>query len=146
MRIGNRRWSRVAVAALFAGAGWRAIQAGAAVDAGPLAAHRNPVPADSRSVAHGRALYGGHCASCHGPGGKGDGHAGQDLDPAPSDLTCADVAEMTDWELFRKITRGRRPMPSFERLIAERDRWDVVNYLRTLSREAHSNPQTAGAR
>lgn len=35
----------------------------------------------------GQALYAENCAMCHGPAGKGDGWAGKDLRPRPSDLT-----------------------------------------------------------
>lgn len=35
----------------------------------------------------GRALYLDYCASCHGPGGKGDGPAAEGLGKAPADLT-----------------------------------------------------------
>ncbi len=35
----------------------------------------------------GRALYLDYCASCHGPGGKGDGPAAEGLANAPADLT-----------------------------------------------------------
>ena len=34
---------------------------------------KNPIPTDDSSVAEGRKTYLRHCASCHGPSGKGDG-------------------------------------------------------------------------
>ena len=37
-------------------------------------------------------------------------------------------------ELFWKITEGRNQMPSFATALSERQRWDVVNYLRSLSK------------
>lgn len=81
----------------------------------------------------GRGLYAKHCASCHGPTGRGDGQAGRDLDPQPSDLSDPDVANSPPARLFRQITRGRRPMPSFKRLMSEDDRWAVVAFVKTLS-------------
>lgn len=93
---------------------------------------RNPIPADAASRARGRALYAQHCASCHGPSGRGDGTAGHDLDPQPSDLS--ETVGKTDAQLFRKITRGRRPMPSFKKFLADEDRWHVINFLRELTR------------
>jgi mono/diheme cytochrome c family protein len=35
----------------------------------------------------GKILYERHCASCHGPEGRGDGPAAEALAPRPSDLT-----------------------------------------------------------
>ena len=103
-----------------------------ALGSGP-AGQRNPFRADPASIARGRTLYLKHCAACHGAHGRGDGTAGRDLDPAPSDLTASDVAEQSDAALFHKITRGKRPMPSFRKLMADEERWHVVSFLRTLA-------------
>ena len=81
----------------------------------------------------GRTLYAKHCASCHGPTGRGDGEAGHDLDPQPSNLHDPDVAEAPATKLFRQITRGRRPMPSFARLLGEDDRWAVVAFVKSMN-------------
>ncbi|CAG1008321.1 hypothetical protein MYXO_03713 [Myxococcaceae bacterium] len=42
---------------------------------------------ERRDEARGSALYALHCASCHGPGGRGDGPNAAGLDPPPGDLT-----------------------------------------------------------
>lgn len=104
---------------------------GAGRDAGrPL--DRAAVSADAAPLARGRALYAKHCLACHGPSGQGDGSAGRDLDPQPSDLSQPEVTEKTDAQLFRQITRGRRPMPSFQKL-PDDDRWQIVHYVRALA-------------
>jgi mono/diheme cytochrome c family protein len=107
------------------------VEAGTDREGSPVA-DRSPIAADGNSVSRGRSLFSKHCAECHGPRGRGDGKAGRDLDPTPSDLTADDVTQKTDVELFKKITRGRRPMPSYRRLLSEEDRWHVVNYVRSL--------------
>jgi mono/diheme cytochrome c family protein len=38
------------------------------------------------AVAEGRQLYRIYCSGCHGPEGRGDGPAADDLEPAPADL------------------------------------------------------------
>lgn len=81
----------------------------------------------------GRGLYARHCASCHGPTGRGDGEAGRDLDPLPINLRDPDVADTPPAKLFRQITRGRRPMPSFGRLMSEDERWAVVAFVKSLN-------------
>lgn len=87
---------------------------------------------DTASAARGRVLYEKNCLACHGPSGRGDGTAGRDLNPEPSDLSQPEVIDKTDAELFRKITRGRRPMPSFNKLPAD-DRWQIVRYVRAIT-------------
>ena len=43
--------------------------------------------------------------------------------------------------MFWKITEGKKPMPSFEKLTTEDERWHVVNYVRTFGpRPAATQP------
>lgn len=42
---------------------------------------------DDPAIAQGKELYGEYCASCHGPGGKGDGPDAAKLDKKLEDLT-----------------------------------------------------------
>jgi mono/diheme cytochrome c family protein len=75
-----------------------------------------------------------NCVSCHGPTGKGDGPAAAALPPPkPADWTSAKVQGQTDGELFWKITNGRGAMPPWKHL-PEKDRWEIVNYIRTLKK------------
>jgi mono/diheme cytochrome c family protein len=97
---------------------------------------KNPVSADDSSIAAGKVLYTQHCLPCHGPAGKGDGPAAKDLNPKPHDLGDKKVVDQTDGALFWKLTEGRKPMPTFEKLIDENGRWQVVNYVRTLAPKA----------
>lgn len=89
-------------------------------------------PAAAAPSERGRSLYARHCASCHGPTGRGDGEAGRDLDPQPSNLHDPEIAAAPDTKLFRQITRGRRPMPSFGRLLNDDDRWALVAFVKSL--------------
>lgn len=53
-------------------------------------AYDAPVPGlDTADAALGAQLFATHCAGCHGSEGKGDGPAGKDLNPPPSDMTDA---------------------------------------------------------
>ena len=70
--------------------------------------------------------------TCHGAGGKGDGAAAAALPPPkPADWTSSKVASETDGELFWKISNGRGAMPPWKHL-PDKDRWEIVNYIRTL--------------
>jgi mono/diheme cytochrome c family protein len=73
------------------------------------------------------------CLSCHGTEGHGDGPAAKDLNPKPHNLGASAVVAQTDGALFWKLTEGKKPMPSFEKLISEDERWEVINYVRTFA-------------
>ena len=75
-----------------------------------------------------------NCVTCHGPAGKGDGPAAAALPPPkPADWTSAKVQQESDGELFWKISNGRGAMPPWKHL-PEKDRWEIVNYIRTLKK------------
>jgi mono/diheme cytochrome c family protein len=110
----------------------------------PARANRisNPVSADSASIRAGHAVYCDQCLSCHGSGAKGDGPSGGDLQPRPDDLTTSALRSESDGALYWKITNGRDPMPGFDTMIVAKDRWNVVNYLRTLEPKATTSPSS----
>jgi mono/diheme cytochrome c family protein len=99
----------------------------------------NPVLADPASLARGQSLYELNCAICHGTQGKGDGSIIDKLIRKPSDLTSSSVLLLSDGEIFLVITNGVNPgvgfkggMPQLRESLSVSDRWDVINYLRTL--------------
>ena len=94
------------------------------------AAKKNPVKADAASIGRGKTVYMAECASCHGNSGRGDGPSAKDLEKSPGDMTK--LGSQSDGALFWKITEGKKPMASFATKLTEQQRWDVVNYLRTL--------------
>ena len=98
-------------------------------EAPPRAAKiENPVAADQSSIAAGKATY-----QHHGSMGKGDGRSAIGLEPRPSDLSMPMMWKHSDGALFWKITEGRSPMTSFKTLLTDDQRWQVVNYIRTLA-------------
>jgi len=99
---------------------------------------KNPITADAKSIEVGRAIYAAQCLSCHGPSGRGDGPAAKDLNPKPRNLSDPKIQEQSDGSIFWKLTEGRTPMPTFEKLISEDDRWNVINYVRTLKSKGNS--------
>jgi mono/diheme cytochrome c family protein len=93
---------------------------------------QNPVKTDGRTVERGKALYRKHCVPCHGESGVGDGAMAKKLGYKPANLTLERLSQQTDGEIFWKVSKGRSPMPTFEKDLAERERWDLVSYVRTL--------------
>ncbi len=79
------------------------------------------------------------CSHCHGLAGDGNGWAGSYLNPKPADLrkklgpdTLTSVPQW-DGTQFAKITNGIRDtaMPVWNEFLAEKMRWEDVNYLKT---------------
>lgn len=93
----------------------------------------NPVAATPESLAQGKMLFGAACEPCHGPTGKGDGPAAAALERKPGNLSDPKLWEQTDGALFWKISEGKTPMPTFQETFNEEQRWQIVNYVRTLS-------------
>jgi mono/diheme cytochrome c family protein len=92
---------------------------------------RNPVPASAESVARGKSLYQINCVVCHGERGHGDGPVGRKFDPSPVDLNKPYTQSQADGQLFFTLTRGRVAMPFYRDALSQRERWDVINYVRS---------------
>ncbi len=96
----------------------------------------NPVPADEASLARGAQLYAIHCLMCHGENGQGNGTIAAFLvQKKPANLTGELVQGKEDGTLFLTISNGFGVMPALNGNLTVRERWDVVNYLRTLTAE-----------
>ncbi len=94
----------------------------------------NPIPATEASIAAGTLVFQTNCAACHGELGHGDGPAAAALDPKPANLGADHVQANSDGALFYIITHGRTgtAMPPWESILTEQQRWEVVNFVRTV--------------
>jgi mono/diheme cytochrome c family protein len=115
-----------------------AVLAGAAtIDAqGAKKAPQNPVKSSPASIKAGQAAYAKNCRHCHGLKGLGDGPMAP-KNPKPANLTDAkwDFGA-SDGEIFTIIWNGvpkpKSEMKGMKGTLAERDVWNIVNYLRTI--------------
>lgn len=97
----------------------------------------NPIPADKLSVERGRLLYSVTCIQCHGSEYNGNGIVGVALVTHPADLTSDIVQNKLDSDLFNTISngiivKGVIHMPALNENLTVRDRWDLVNFIRSL--------------
>ncbi len=89
---------------------------------------KNPV----KGVGDAKKVVETNCVTCHGASGHGDGPAAAALPPPkPANWTSVAVQKQTDGEIFWKISNGRGAMPPWKHL-PEKERWEVVNYIRSL--------------
>jgi len=96
---------------------------------------KNLYPPDEFSIARGKKSYKLECMRCHGKEGKGDGSSAIKIEKTVSDLTSDYIQNQTDGELFWKISEGRKPMPLAKRTLTDDQRWDIINYIRTLKKK-----------
>jgi mono/diheme cytochrome c family protein len=97
---------------------------------------KNPFAGNTAATAEGKVIYGQMCVLCHGITGEGNGEAGLSLEKKPANfLTLKNIADDTDGEIFWKITVGKPPMSSYDELLTEDQRWQLVNYIRQLNKK-----------
>jgi len=96
---------------------------------------RNPVEPRAASIENGKLLFQIYCALCHGPNAKGGGPVASKFVPPP-DLTLDLFRQRPDGFLYATIRDGGALMPGQGDALSPRERWDIVNYLRTLQQKS----------
>jgi mono/diheme cytochrome c family protein len=108
----------------------------------PYASMRDPLHNSPEVIARGRTVFEETCASCHGTRGLGNGEAGRELSPPPSNLVALTAMPMmrSDPYLYWAIAEGGAPigtaMPAFKDTLSVGDIWSVVHFLRAGLPEA----------
>ena len=106
----------------------------------------NPVPADEASLARGEVLFNRICAVCHGAAGVGA--QANIIEKYPLliafNLSGPVVAGYSDGYIYGIMRVGRGLMPPYGHQISHFDRWNIVNYVRVLQRQAGNEPAVAG--
>jgi len=95
----------------------------------------NPVKSSPESLARARKWWGMDCSMCHGANGNGKGDVATSEKLPIVDLTNpATLKDRTDGEIFYIIKTGHQDMPGEGDRIKAEDGWDLVNYVRSLSK------------
>jgi hypothetical protein len=81
----------------------------------------------------GAFIYATFCQICHGFNGDGDGPVTKRGVPPPPSLKTEKVRKMRDGDLYFLISRGVGNMPGYDIQIKRSDRWQVVEFLKTLN-------------
>lgn len=115
-----------------------------------------PVPSSEESIERGREVYEkkGKCRECHGDEGRGDGNLTM-KDDWKFPIFPADLSKPWNFRgnrrdpfnpanVFREVSTGLNgtPMPSFDEILTIEDRWDVANFVMSLSRHYPIDPET----
>jgi putative heme-binding domain-containing protein len=100
---------------------------------------KNPLDGNREAVTNGGAMFRTRCAGCHGPDARGY------LGP---DLTGLWVSGSTDDRLFDIVRRGvpGTEMPAADgQRVSDREIWQILAYVRTLSDAAPAQRPTGNA-
>ena len=110
-------------------------------DAYPTTFYRSLAPYDAPSIVAGSLHYADQCSQCHGVAGHGDGPAARDLPVRPADLTAPHFFAHREGDLFWWISVGRNngTMPGFSDVLGERERWEIVEFIRARAAGAQPN-------
>jgi mono/diheme cytochrome c family protein len=100
---------------------------------------KNPTGVFRGDKARGATLYAQTCASCHGPGGKGDGPAAP-KDPPPADHTDPKrMGALTDADIYKVIcgggaSVGKSPlMAAWGPIVGDQGIRDLIAHIRSLA-------------
>jgi mono/diheme cytochrome c family protein len=107
----------------------------------------NPVKTSAASIADGKHLYDSQCLMCHGKDGDGKGDLAADMKLDLRDFRDgAAFKDTTDGEFFYIISKGNGDMPGEGDRLNETQRWNLVNYIRSLASKSPAKTQDAKAK
>jgi mono/diheme cytochrome c family protein len=97
-------------------------------------ARKNPTRFSTVSVERGKKIFMTQCTMCHGETGDGKGEVVAEMKINPPDFTKPEtLKDRTDGELFAILGVGSEVMPSQGTRMTDSHKWNIVNFLRTLS-------------
>jgi mono/diheme cytochrome c family protein len=84
-------------------------------------------------LARGQKKFETYCMVCHGEKALGDGPVAPKMALKPPPLVSEKIIGLKDGGIFHIISDGQGVMSSYAyQLVDEKDRWAVVNYIRSL--------------
>ena len=99
---------------------------------------KNPLPTLSTAdSAEASRLFNINCGICHGTDGKASGPLAKGGKVGGiKDLTSAEAVDMADGTIFHIMTYGQNNMGSYASQLDRKQRWMIVQYVRTLQPKA----------
>ena len=95
---------------------------------------KNPLEGNRLAISNGGAMFRNRCAGCHGPDARG--YLGPDL----TGVWAAGATDDRIFDIVRHGVPGTDMTPADPQRVADRDIWQVLAYLRTLSAVPTASP------
>jgi cytochrome c oxidase cbb3-type subunit III len=88
---------------------------------------KNPLEGNAQAISNGKAMFRTRCAGCHGPDARG--YLGPDL----TGFWAAGGADDRMFDIVRRGVPGTEMTPADPLRVLDKDIWQVLSYVRTLS-------------
>lgn len=94
--------------------------------------------ADLNSISNGKDLFLERCTVCHGEKADGNGPSAESFEVPPWNFTDGTIDDVSDGFLFQKIKNGGIwfEMPPFGLILKNDEIWDIINFLRSVSKKS----------
>ena len=98
---------------------------------------KSPLQPTPENLSAGEQTFTDNCVLCHGEKGAGDGLGAKAIKVKPADFTDKKLmGAETDGAIFWKMSEGRGPMPAWKEVLTDKERWQLVLYIRKLGKDA----------
>ncbi len=101
---------------------------------------QNPLQITDKNLERGKALYTIYCGICHGEKGDGKGYLvrndGGKYLALPANFMSDDLIKSSNGRYYHAIMRGRNQMEPFYDKLSYDERWQVIQYIRSLQAES----------
>lgn len=94
----------------------------------------DPAKPTAESLAQGKKYCGCDCAICHGQTGNGEGEVDSGDKLPDSSSIAAGMKDTTDGEMFCWLKNGKGHMLHENIRVSPNELWNLVNYVRSLSK------------
>jgi len=107
---------------------------------------KNPLPPlNSIDSAEASRLFNINCAICHGADGKADGPLSSKIGGV-ANLTDALHSALADGTMFHSINYGKNNMGSYASQLTRKQRWMIIQYIRTLQPKAGADSSSTATK
>ena len=92
----------------------------------------SPIASSEENIAAGAILYGQMCTQCHGEEGKGDGAISRNGHIVGIPSYSGKLKDLPEGKMYHTLQYGKGLMGSHASQLSQKDRWLIIEYIKTL--------------
>ena len=92
----------------------------------------SPIASSEENIAAGAILYGQMCTQCHGAEGKGDGAISRNGHIAGIPDYSTKLKDLPEGKMYHTLQYGKGLMGSHASQLSQKERWLIIEYIKTL--------------